>query len=200
MNITGIILAGGKSSRMGQDKGLMQFNGQSFIEHAVQIVKDICDNVIIIANQNGYERLSIPVYADIIKDKGPAAGIYTGLHYSKTQYNLVVGCDMPFLSSEFLGYLLSQIDEKADAIVPEYENKSQPLCAVYSKGCLYQFEQSIQNGQLKMREIIGQLHTKHVVIDKTAGFYSPNLFTNINTHKELETIKNINCKLFKNYS
>lgn len=190
-HITGIILAGGKSSRMGQDKGLMLFNGQSFIDHTVQIVKDVCDNVIIIANQNGYERLSIPVYTDIIKDKGPAAGIYTGLHYSKTQYNLVLGCDMPFLSSEFLGYLLSQIDEKADAIVPEYESRSQPLCAVYSKSCISQFEQSIQNGQLKMKEIIGQLHTKHVGIDKTSGFYSPNLFTNINTHKELETIQKL---------
>lgn len=190
-HITGIILAGGKSSRMGQDKGLMLFNGQSFIDHTVQIVKEVCDNVIIIANQKGYERLSIPVYADIIKDKGPAAGIYTGLHYSKTQYNLVVGCDMPFLSSEFLGYLLSQIDEKADAIVPEYDNRSQPLCAVYSKSCLSQFEQSIQNGQLKMKEIITQLNAKHVVIDKTKEFYSSNLFTNVNTQDDLETIQKL---------
>lgn len=189
-HITGIILAGGKSSRMGQDKGLMLFNGQSFIDHAVQIVKDVCNSVIIITNQDGYERLNIPVYNDIIKAKGPAAGVYTGLYYSKTQYNLIIGCDMPFLSSEFLGYLLSQIDEKADAIVPEYENRSQPLCAVYSKSCLSQFKQFIQNGQLKMKEIIRQLHTKHVIIDETSGFYSSNLFTNINTQKELKIIKN----------
>ncbi|MCH8316896.1 MAG: molybdenum cofactor guanylyltransferase [Bacteroidetes bacterium] len=187
--ITAIILAGGKSLRMGKDKGLLQLNGLTFVERIYRVVSKVCAEVIIVAKQDGYEYLGLPVFSDIYEDKGPAGGIHTGLFHSKSKFNIVVSCDMPFLSSDLLKFLLSYTGKNYDVIVPRHRGKLQPLCAVYSKNCFCQLELFIQQNQLKMMNIIEQLNTKYVDINSTLDFYSPYLFMNVNNQRDLVMIK-----------
>ena len=132
INITGIVLAGGKSSRMGTDKGMMMLNGKRFIDHIFNALVPVVDTVMIIANNDNYHRFNYPVYEDIIKDCGPMGGIYTGLVKSQTEKNIVVSCDIPFITTDTLSYIISRIDN-SDIIIPEHEGKLEPLCAIYKK-------------------------------------------------------------------
>ena len=97
-NITTIILAGGKSTRMKEDKGLIHFNGKMLVEVVIDAVKKITTNIIIITSTPAYKQFGCTCIEDEIKEKGPLGGILTGLANSSTKKNLVVGCDMPFLS------------------------------------------------------------------------------------------------------
>ena len=101
-NITGVILAGGKSSRMGTDKGVLELNGKKIIEHIIYSIKPVVDEIIIISNSNNYDYLGFKVYSDIIKERGPLAGIHTALTHTTTERNLIVSCDIPFINSELL--------------------------------------------------------------------------------------------------
>src|SRR4051812_31899843 len=103
--ITGIILAGGKSSRMGYDKGLAVLNGSKMIDQVYASLKKVVDKVIIVSNTDSYNYLNVPVYQDLYKDKGPIGGIYTGLSHSTTEKNIIVACDMPFVTEAFLKQL-----------------------------------------------------------------------------------------------
>ena len=189
MKTTIIILAGGKSSRMGQDKGLMLFNGQALVEHIIGIAKQLSNKIIIISNQKKYNKFGIPVFEDIYKEKGPVGGIHSGLYYSKTENNLVVGCDMPYLSSKLLNHLLINIKPGFDAIVPRFNNLPEPLCAVYFKSCTKKLEECIESGQLKMMDIIRLWNTNYVDITSDLNFFSTYLFTNLNTQQELEILQ-----------
>ncbi|PCJ83823.1 MAG: hypothetical protein COA57_10470 [Flavobacteriales bacterium] len=186
--ITGFVLAGGKSIRIGQDKGLIQLNGKQFVEHALSIANQVCKETFIIANSSKYKKFGAPVFADIYKEKGPAGGICTGLIHSKTNFNLVLGCDLPFVSVELLKHLVNQVDKEHEAFVPVFQHLPQPLCAVYSKNSMIEFDKAIQEKKLKMQGILKGLKTKYITIDESLGFYSPDLFFNVNTKEDLEQI------------
>ena len=108
-NLTGIILTGGKSSRMGEDKGLMDFDGKRLIEYPIQLLSLFCDNILISANNDQYQEFGFPTIADGYAGMGPAAGMIASLKHSKTTWNLIVGCDMPFLEVEFIAELLEKL-------------------------------------------------------------------------------------------
>ena len=107
-NITGIILAGGKSSRMGTEKGLILYKNKPFVKHIIEAMKPLVNNIIIICNTRAYERFGFKCYEDLIKNTGPLAGIYTGLSYSKTDNNLIVSCDIPLVNTVVLQKLIDQ--------------------------------------------------------------------------------------------
>ena len=96
--ITVIVLAGGKSSRMMKDKGLILFNDKTLIEHSIEKVKKVAAHIFIITTNSAYQQFGYPCIEDELKERGPLGGIFTGLVHSSTQKNLVIGCDMPFLS------------------------------------------------------------------------------------------------------
>src|SRR5688572_3972636 len=108
-HITALVLAGGKSSRMGMEKGFVRFHEKKLIDHVLDNVRSVVNEVIIVSNNNIYHQYGYPVRNDIYKDCGPLGGIYAGLMYSKSDWNLVLGCDMPFAGPEFLKYLISHI-------------------------------------------------------------------------------------------
>ena len=130
MELTGIILAGGKSSRMGEDKGLMSFKGKAMIQHIIDAVKPLVSTIVIIANNKDYEQFGYPVYEDIIKGKGPLAGIYTGLTHSKAEKNMVLSCDVPFVNGEILKLLIEACKD-VDVAIPEKNNRTHQLIGVY---------------------------------------------------------------------
>ena len=183
-NITGIILAGGKSSRMGTDKGFVSYNNKTFIEHIIKAIQPLVDEIIIISNQETYDQFGFKRYDDLIKNAGPLAGIYTGLHYSKTENNLVVSCDVPLINTEVLQKLIKHINDKSEVIQLQSNGKNMPLIAIYKKSCEAIFLEELKLDQRRVQEAIKKCKVQTVVIDSVLEKHT----TNINTKKDLELL------------
>ena len=182
MNLTGIILAGGKSSRMGEDKGLMLFEGKAMIQHIIAVVKPLVNDIIIIANNSTYEQFGYPVYEDLIKEKGPLAGIYTGLKKSTTAKNLILSCDVPFVNESILDLLIKNC-ENYDVVIPEKEGRTHQLIGVYDEKCIDTFKNELDNDQRKLRLAIEKMDFKILDANKLAD----KIFNNINSKNDIET-------------
>lgn len=189
-NITGIILAGGKSSRMGSDKGLVKLNGKKFIEHILEALVPNVNEVIIITNNSNYNNLECKVFEDRIKNCGPLGGIYTGLMNSPTENNIVVSCDIPFISSDLIKHIIENMG-RADMAVPVFNGNIEPLCAVYTKRTTAEIYDLIMNNELKMQNVLKHFIIKEIHITKMQGFYTDKLFVNINTPEELKQQKEL---------
>ncbi|MBI2272058.1 MAG: molybdenum cofactor guanylyltransferase [Bacteroidetes bacterium] len=187
-DITGIILAGGKSSRMGSDKGMIQLNGKRFIEHILEALIPNVSDIIIIANNDNYNNLGYKVYEDIIKDRGPLGGIYTGLRNSKTENNIIVSCDIPFINSGLIKHIIKNMG-RTDISVPVFEGNTEPLCAVYTKEITGKIKDLIINNELKIHNVLKHFITTEVHITNKLDFYNKRLLANINTPEELKTSK-----------
>ena len=112
-NTTGYILAGGKSSRMGEDKGLKLFNGIPLIQNVINQLLFAVDKVVIVSNNKDYEQFGLEVIEDALINKGPAGGIYTALQHSSTDLNFIVSCDMPYISSQAIHFMLENSSKNA---------------------------------------------------------------------------------------
>ncbi|HLG33979.1 MAG TPA: molybdenum cofactor guanylyltransferase [Bacteroidia bacterium] len=183
-NITGFILAGGNSSRMGEEKGVMLLNGKSMVEHEIEKLKPCVDNLILIANSDAYMHFNIPVVSDKIKNTGPAGGIFTGLSISETERNFFISCDMPFITGKIILKIISRSVE-TEITVPVVNHRIEPLCGVYSKSCLEKWELLINAGTIKLREIIMHFSSKFVEL-KEDIFSAHQHFANINTKIQFE--------------
>jgi molybdopterin-guanine dinucleotide biosynthesis protein A len=188
--ITAIVLAGGKSSRMKKDKGFVYFNGKMLVEYVIDTLQKITDGVIIITQNEKYMKLGYPCYADMMKEKGPLGGIYTGLVNSSTKKNLVVGCDMPFLSEKLLTELINNIGEE-DVLLTEHRDKAEPICSVYDKNCMEHIRSQLEQDHLKITDAMVGLKTRVISFDKEVWF-SGNEFANINSVEELKKFENKN--------
>lgn len=187
-NITAVILAGGNSSRMGTDKGLVNFNGKMLVEHVIDAAKKITNNIIIITQTPAYQKFGFPCHADIFKEKGALGGIYTGLVNSTTQKNLVLGCDMPFLSQNIFTGLINNCNG-VDALITLHQDKEEPLCSIYNKSCVQHFKALLQRGRLKITDALMGLKTRMISFDKEEWFVG-NEFANINSDEELQKYSN----------
>ncbi len=183
---TGAVLAGGRSSRMGRDKGLMEMDGIALTERMWRLLKEVCPKAIIIANRNGYEKIGAEVYNDLIPGKGPMGGIHTALQKAETPFVLTLACDMPFANARMLNYIIQHAGTKYDAVVPVHENMPQPLCAVYQKTCLPGLEEMMNKGNYKLQYLLATVSTRLLMIDKKKDWYSPNLFMNVNTPDDFQ--------------
>lgn len=184
-DITGIILAGGKSTRMGSEKGLVLLNKKPFIKHIIEALKPLVNTIIIVSNNPEYDVFNLKITEDIIKNSGPLAGLYSGLFYSKTEHNLVLSCDVPLITTEVLEQLIhdSQID--FDVIQLQSKNKTMPLIAMYKKRCMQQCLALLQNDERRLRVAINQFKTKTIVLNSHLEQYTKN----INTIEQLEAIQ-----------
>jgi molybdopterin-guanine dinucleotide biosynthesis protein A len=184
--VTGVVLAGGKNSRMGLDKGLLMVQGKKIIERTIEAMNAAVDEIIIISNGNNYDYLGYKVYNDIIKDCGPMGGIFTALTYSKTDKNFVVSCDMPFISKYLVGFIVENSDGCKIAI-PQHNEKLEPLCAVYDKSCRERFEVLLQRKELKLQDALRHFKVKQISVPENIS--DGNCFENINTPAEYEKLK-----------
>lgn len=188
--ISVIILAGGLSSRMGRDKGLILLQGRSMIEHILEQAAYLTTNIIIVTGNPAYKKLGFPCQHDIIPGKGPLGGIYTGLIHSSTRKNIVLGCDTPFISDGTLQHLAASCGGE-DVLITEHRRKAQPLCAVYDKNCIAHFKDKIAAGQLKLLDAIQDLKVTVTRFDE-ALWLSHDEFANINTPEELNKFESQN--------
>jgi len=152
---------------MGRDKALLPYRGATLLHQIATIVEGTVGNVAIIGDPNRYSSLPYPVYPDILRGLGPLGGIYTALHYSKTEWNLIVACDMPGLTSEVLQTLVHQATQTAaECVVATGPNgEAEPLCAVYHRSCLPVLARAIGEKRLKMKDIVAELRATAVPVD-----------------------------------
>jgi len=187
-DVTGIVLSGGKSSRLGEEKGLALFNGKPLVTYAISILKPLCGKLIISANhhQQEYAKYGFEVVEDQIKDIGPMGGLYTCLKHSTTRYNMVLSCDTPFINTRLFEYLLDNI-ENFQAVVPVHDDGLvEPLCAVYATNTIWSLQMSIEKGNYKLMDFLNEINHKKMKIDQRLPFYSDELFVNINTKTDLK--------------
>ena len=184
-DITGIILAGGKSSRMGTDKGLLHLDGKPFVLYSIAAIEPLVSQTLIISNNPDYDVFKLKRVEDIIKDAGPLAGIYTGLNQSKTDYNLVLSCDIPLIKTEVLEQLIEAQDGNSDIIQIVSNGKHMPLIALYHKRCKTLFFELLKNGERRLHKALKQFKVKNVVLNSDRDFFT----TNVNTPEELKTIR-----------
>jgi len=188
--ITGIVLAGGKSSRMGKEKGLCTMNKKPLIEYAVEVLLEVCDEVIISANGNSYDYLGLPVVKDEVTGVGPIGGISSAIHFSSTEDNFVLSCDMPFITAKLVRYIISHKLEH-QAVVPVNNGFPEPLCAYYGKDAASLFDKSIENGIYKLQRVFENMDVRFINIDRENGFDGRLLFSNINTEAELKRLEGL---------
>lgn len=191
--ITGIILAGGKSSRMGKDKALFDFKGKKLVSYAIETLRPLCSTLLISANRTPekYEEFGFQVISDEIKNVGPMGGILTCLKHSETQHNLIISCDTPFVGSELFKHLLNEI-ENFQVVVPSHETfLIEPLNAYYNTNVIGEMEQSIQDGNYKMMDFFKKVRFKSVEINEKLPFFKEHLFLNINTLKDMDEAKSL---------
>ena len=189
--LTVIILAGGKSSRLGinKDKAQLRLAGKPLIDWVISKLTSITnlteDNIIIVGPPDKYTSYK-QVVPDLFPHRGPLVGIYSGLKASPTFYNLIVGCDMPFLQKELLWYMWENI-ESEDIIIPRYgKDYIEPLLAIYSKSCLEIMEKNLKRDILPVRLIFPYLKVKYIEDEEIIKFDPKRLsFFNVNFKKDL---------------
>ncbi len=196
--VTGVILAGGKSRRMGQNKALIQLGANSLIEHVIRRMRLVADELLLITNSPAeYAYLNVPMRGDIIPDTGALGGIYTGLTHASHDTAVCVGCDNPFLVPNVLTYLVSVLGEY-DAVMP-YTYKEIPavsdntqitlqtLCAAYAKRCLPIIELMLQESELRVHALAERAHIQRVSPEVWQRFDPEGMsFFNINTPEDFE--------------
>jgi len=182
MKLTAIILAGGKSFRMGEDKGLMLLGGISMVQHVIDGVKSLVDKILIVSNKKEeYKHMGYPVYEDLIRDKGPLAGIYTGLFHSQTKMNIVLSCDIPYVTEELIKYLIEK-SGNYDITIPIKGSKTHQLIGVFNRNCLASFKNSINKDELKLTSAFENLNLN--IVD--ANHFDEKLFANINSKHDIK--------------
>lgn len=176
------ILAGGKSTRMGQNKALLQLNDCRFID---RISKELScfSQVLLSAAQKGvYEDIGLPVVYDEHKDIGPMEGIYQILKHASTEYVFICGADMPFLKKELVCYMAEHLSSDFDCYCLVDEDHVHPLCAIYSKRMLPVIEELIEKGQYRLLNILNRVRTKYISLEYTC--FDKKVVRNINTRDE----------------
>ena len=184
-NITAIILAGGKSSRMGSDKALLLYKNKTFLEHVVCAIKPLVDEVLIISNNKDHQLDGCKTIPDLILNSGPIAGIYTGLKHSKTENNLVLSCDIPLVKTSILELIIKNNDSDKEVVQLINEQNQMPLIALYKKRLAPYFLSQLNKGQRRLIHAINNLKTKEVFVKKEESAF----LLNINTLNEFKTLK-----------
>ncbi len=190
--VTGVILAGGKSKRMGKNKALLRLGNGTIIDHVIHRMQSITDELLLITNSpDKYKHLGITMHKDIIPNAGALGGIHAGLSYASHETVLCVGCDNPFLVPNLLSYLVSVLGEH-DAVMPWTDNEDgqitlQTLCAVYSKRCLPVIEQMLNEPDLRVHALQERANVLTIAPEIWKTFDSEGYsFFNVNTPEDFE--------------
>jgi len=189
-DISGIILSGGKSVRMGENKAFIEIDGVPIIHRIYNLFKELFREIIIVTNQKElFLNFDSKIYSDLFPNKGALGGLYTGLVFSNFTYSFCVACDMPFINKSLVQYLVKNMEDY-DVIVPLTKDGLQPLHAIYSKHCLPTIKETIEKGKYKIIDFYSLVKVK-VIKEEDFGFLDPlrESFINVNTQEELFSIK-----------
>jgi len=182
--MTGIILAGGKNSRFGRNKSLLKIGNETIVENIINKFKTIFDETLIVTNNPEPFHHLTRIVNDIIADKGSLGGLYSGLVNSRSEYNFVVACDMPFINVELVKFMKTNCNN-FDVLIPKLKTGYETLHAIYSKKCIDTIEKQINGDNLKIIDFFPQVRVKEIPEDVIKRFDRQLLsFFNINTEDD----------------
>ena len=184
-SVTGFVLAGGKSTRMGTDKALLELAGRPLIEHMLELARSVCRQVCVVGDPGKFSRLA-PVIPDLYAGQGPLAGIHAALTHSETNRNLILGVDLPFLEADFLRYLISQSRTSGGVVtLPVAGGFMQTLCAVYRTEFTELAGRALSDGRNKVDALFPKTSVRQLFEEElaTAGF-DARMFRNVNTPED----------------
>ncbi len=189
--VTGVILAGGSSSRMGNNKALLLVDDVPIITRSYRVLASIFREVLIVTNTpQDYDFLPCRKVPDIYPGIGSVAGLHAALTHSTNSRTFVSACDMPFLQPDIIGHLCEIQSHGFDAVIPFSSGGQEPLHAVYSSACREVFDEAIKGGERKILKILERMHTRCVTWDELKSVSgSQSSFMNVNTPEEYHTIK-----------
>ena len=201
-DITGIILSGGKSTRMGENKSLLKIGNKSIIESVRDLMQSLFPNVILITNNpEEYQFLGLKIFEDIFFSMGPLAGIHSGLTYSSTAKNFVISCDIPLMTAQMISYLVSYKTDKLITIA-KADGFIQQLCGVYDKECIpyaleilsdkINFDEKNPKQKKRGCKVLGLINVvgAEIINAEIVPFYKKNIFFNMNKKEDFNFIKN----------
>lgn len=186
--IAAYILAGGQSSRMGRDKAMLAPGGIPLLMRTAALVAPLAGPPIIVGPPTRYSALGYNVIPDDAPGVGPLGGIATALRHSNQSWNLILGCDLPFITTGWLDYLIGRaVESSADAVIPQSAAGAEPLCAMYRKTCVTPVLASIATGVRKVTDAFAGLAIESVLPQEWKPFdESGQLFKNMNTPEDFE--------------
>ena len=185
-NMTGLILLGGKSSRYGSNKALVEIEGVRLVDRVAGVMKSIFHRVILLTNTpEEYTYLRLPMVEDLIMGLGPMGGIYTGLMTMSDETGFLVACDMPFLSGRLIRHMV-EVKDNFDTVVPRMDWMLEPLHALYSKKCIPVIREAIEERQYQIAKCFAGMRVRYVD-EEELRLWDPDLrsFFNINKPQDL---------------
>lgn len=195
-----VIQAGGQSRRMGQDKALLPFLGQPLIQRGIARLRYLADEVLVTTNHpENYAFLGLPLYPDIIPDRGALSGLYTALHAAKHETVMVVACDMPFASPELLKAQADWLEQGYDAVIPRGEGGTEPFHAVYRRStCLELAFKALQAEKWRVDAWFPQAHIRFLEGAEIQSLDPTGMsFWNVNTPAEFQHAEEIARQLYQ---
>ncbi|HEV8438477.1 MAG TPA: molybdenum cofactor guanylyltransferase [Methylomirabilota bacterium] len=197
MRITGVIQAGGKSTRMGgQPKALMELGGRRIIDRVVDVVRAVVDDLLLVTNTPElYADLGLPMVGDVFPDHGSLGGIYSGLQAAPGDAAFTVACDMPFLMPQVARLVVARAAE-ADIVLPRVGGQFETLHACYAKSCLGPMESKLRERRLKIVGFFDEMRVLAITEGEVARFRQPEVvFMNVNTPEELARARELLAKV-----
>jgi molybdenum cofactor guanylyltransferase len=185
--VTAFVLAGGKSSRMGEDKAFLQLGSRTLLDHALELARAAGGRAWIVGSSGRFAAFG-PVVEDVFADRGPLGGIHAALTQTVTDLNLMLAVDLPFLHLRLLNYLIAEARESAAVVVvPKVGEYLQPLCAVYRRSFRHVAEQSLRAGRNKIDGLFAEVPTRVIEPEelRQSGF-AEEMFRNLNTQQDWE--------------
>jgi molybdenum cofactor guanylyltransferase len=186
--VSGFVLAGGESSRMGRDKGLLELEGEALVVRAAKLVASATGAPATIIGGAAYASLGLRVAADDLPGAGPLGGVATVLRASATPWNLIVACDLPYLTREWLAFLVEcAVASKADAVLPMNARGAEPLCAMYNKSGERAIRGALGRGTRKVTDGLSTIQVEYIEPAEWKAFDSEGLlFKNMNAPADYE--------------
>lgn len=183
IDVTCLILCGGRSKRMGRPKAFLPYGGTTMVNHILTTVRDLFAETFLVANEpESFEDFDVDVVKDILPYRGPLGGILSGLLVSQHSHAFVVACDMPLIDPKIVREICSKRSEH-DVIVASHEEGIEPLLGIYSKNCIRPLEESLFNGDLSLRDFLSGLSSSTYQIEEGESRNLPCYF-NVNTPQD----------------
>ena len=193
-DVQGFILVGGASRRMGQNKAQLQLGSETVLARIVGQLSAAVDSVTLVGSREDHEGVFLPNVADVHEKWGALGGIHAALSAARTDWILVIACDLPFATRDLFERLKSFVDEAFDAIVPmQSDGRPQPVCALYRReSCLPEIEKLIHAGEHTPRALLANVRTRYVQFAELGDLpHAENFFMNLNTPEDFERAKSL---------
>lgn len=181
-------MAGGKSSRMGEDKGFVSIDNEMFIQKIVYSLKPLVDKIVIISSNTKYNEFCDERIEDLIPNKGPVGGIATALTNSKTEKNIILSVDIPLITTEVLKWLIDN-HKQFDISQVCHQNKEMPLIAMYNPNLKNVFLENLKNNTLKLMSVVHSVNYQNLEIPESWA----TCIQNINTKEDLGKMLDYRC-------